>query len=77
MSEAHNAPHTDHSGEEQKYHAFINLALVLAAITGIELVLVYLPFNQIIIFAVLIALSLFKFVSVIAWFMHLLYVRLL
>ena len=37
---------TDHSGEEQKYHAFINLAMILAAITGIELVLVYLPLHD-------------------------------
>ncbi|HBM85541.1 MAG TPA: hypothetical protein DD423_01900 [Opitutae bacterium] len=77
MSEAHTATHADHSGEEQKFHAFINLALVLAAITGIELVLVYLPFNEAIIFSVLIGLSLFKFISVIAWFMHLIYDRLL
>ena len=77
MSEAHTAPHADHSSEDEKYHAFINLALVLAAITGIELVLVYLPFNEFLIFSVLITLSLFKFVSVIAWFMHLIYDRLL
>jgi cytochrome c oxidase subunit 4 len=77
MSETHSPSHADHSGEEQKYHAFINLALVLAAITGIELVLVYLPINAAVIFTVLITLSLFKFVSVIAWFMHLIYDRLL
>ena len=34
-------------------------------------------FTEIVIFSVLIALSLFKFVSVIAWFMHLIYDRLL
>lgn len=68
---------TDHHGEEQKYHAFINLAMVLAAITGIELVLVYLPLNDILILTVLIVLSLFKFIGVIAWFMHLVYDKLL
>lgn len=67
----------DHNGEEQKYHAFINLAMILAAITGIELVLVYLPLNDILILTVLITLSLFKFVGVIAWFMHLVYDKLL
>lgn len=77
MSDTHAPSHADHSGEEQKYHAFINLALVLAAITGVELVLVYLPINEIVIFTVLITLSLFKFVSVIAWFMHLIYDKLL
>jgi cytochrome c oxidase subunit 4 len=77
MSETNSPSHADHSGEAQKYHAFINLALVLAAITGIELVLVYLPINGTLIFTVLITLSLFKFISVIAWFMHLIYDRLI
>lgn len=77
MSDTHSPSHADHSGEAQKYHAFINLALVLAAITGVELVLVYLPIHEAIIFSVLITLSLFKFVSVIAWFMHLIYDKLL
>ena len=63
--------------ETEKYHTFVNLALGLAAITGIELVLVYLPFNQIFIFSTLLALSLFKFVAVIAWFMHLIYDKLI
>ena len=30
--------------ENDRYYAFVNLALILAAVTGIELVLVYLPF---------------------------------
>ncbi len=79
MSEAASTSSTeiDHNGEEKKYHTFINLAMVLAAITGIELVLVYLPLNEILIFTVLVGLSLFKFIGVIAWFMHLIYDRLL
>ena len=79
MSEATSTSLTDidNNSEEQKYHAFINLAMVLAAITGIELVLVYLPLNDVLIFTVLVALSLFKFIGVIAWFMHLIYDRLL
>ncbi len=68
-------PHKD--SETEKYHAFVNLALGLAAITGIELVLVYLPFNAIFISCVLISLSLFKFAAVVAWFMHLIYDKLL
>ncbi len=82
MSEANYHPlpiaadnHKD--SETEKYHAFVNLALGLAAITGVELVLVYLPFNTVFIFTVLLTLSLFKFVAVVAWFMHLLYDKLL
>ena len=47
--------------ENNRYYAFVNLALILAAVTGIELVLVYLPFPTTLIFTVLISLSLFKF----------------
>jgi len=77
MSDTHSTPHADHSDEAQKHHAFVNLALVLAAITGIELVLVYLPIHEAVVFSSLIALSLFKFFSVIAWFMHLIYDKML
>jgi len=71
------SPEPQHDAETDKYHTFVNLALGLAAITGIELVLVYLPFNQIFILSTLLALSLFKFIAVIAWFMHLIYDKLL
>lgn len=70
-------PTVDKSEEAKKYHTFVNLALGLAAITGIELVLVYLPFNLTFIFVTLVLLSLFKFFAVIAWFMHLIYDKLL
>ena len=69
-------PVADSSGENSetaKYHTFINLALGLAAITGVELVLVYVPFHAGLIFAILLALSIFKFIAVLAWFMHLVY----
>lgn len=71
------SPDTDHSSENEKYHTFVNLALGLAAITGIELVLVYLPFHPVFITTTLVALSVFKFVAVVAWFMHLIYDKLL
>ncbi len=71
VAEEHN------NSENEKYHTFVNLALLLAAITGVELVLVYLPFNPTLILVVLLILSVFKFFAVIAWFMHLIYDRLL
>jgi cytochrome c oxidase subunit 4 len=82
MSEVHYnplpvSPDSPKDAETEKYHTFVNLALGLAAITGIELVLVYLPFNQIFILTVLLILSIFKFVAVVAWFMHLIYDKLL
>lgn len=71
------APDSHKDSETERYHTFVNLALVLAAITGVELVLVYLPFNPVFIFVTLLSLSLFKFVAVIAWFMHLIYDKLI
>ena len=67
------APQSHKDAETERYHTFVNLALVLAAITGVELVLVYMPFHPIFIFTSLLALSLLKFVAVVAWFMHLIY----
>ena len=78
MSHSHSASELEHlKAENDRYYAFVNLALILAAVTGIELVLVYMPFPSALIFTVLICLSLFEFVGVVAWFMHLIYDKLL
>ncbi|MEO0509310.1 MAG: cytochrome C oxidase subunit IV family protein [Verrucomicrobiota bacterium] len=71
------SPDSSKNAENEKYHTFVNLALALAAITGVELVLVYLPFHEAFVFSTLLALSLFKFGAVIAWFMHLIYDKLI
>ena len=72
MSEASTTAHHDHLSEEhQKYFTFFNLSIALIAITGIELVIIYLPFHIAIIWTSLGVLSLFKFFAVIWWFMHL------
>lgn len=59
--------------EAKKYFTFVNLAFLMTALTGIELVLIFLPFNPHLIFYSLIVLSLIKFFGVILWFMHLIY----
>jgi cytochrome c oxidase subunit IV len=61
------------SEEIRRYHHFITLALWLAAITGVEIVLIFLPVSLSIILAVLCILSAIKFFAVILWFMHLIY----
>ncbi len=63
--------------ENKKYHAFINLGLFLAVLTGIEIVVIFFPWNPWLIFWVLAILSIIKFVCVITWFMHLVYDKLL
>jgi len=63
--------------ENKKYHEFINLGLFLAVLTGIEIVIIFFPWNPWLIFWVLVVLSVIKFACVIAWFMHLIYDKLL
>jgi cytochrome c oxidase subunit 4 len=59
--------------ETERYHHFITLALWLAAITGVEIVLIFLPVSPVVILTVLSLLSAIKFFAVILWFMHLIY----
>ena len=59
--------------EVRRYHHFITLALWLAAITGVEIVLIFLPVPMALILTVLCLLSAVKFFAVIMWFMHLIY----
>jgi len=59
--------------ENKRYHAFINLALFLSVFTGVEIVVIFLPFPPAALFTVLISVSVIKFFCVILWFMHLIY----
>ena len=54
-----------------RFIVFVRLALVLAVITGLEVILVNLPFATWFLYAALITLSLVKFLGVIFVFMHL------
>ena len=57
--------------EPSKFHYFIALAMILAVITGVEVVLVYMPLSKFFVTAALCVLSAFKFLCVIFIFMHL------
>ena len=57
----------DHPGEGQ----YIKIALILAAITGVEVAFSYIDAVEAILAPSLIAMSILKFVLVVAWFMHL------
>ncbi|WP_309387764.1 cytochrome C oxidase subunit IV family protein [Cerasicoccus frondis] len=59
--------------ENARYHTFFNLAMALAVLTGIEIVLIFLPWASWIVMSILIVLSVVKFFAVILWFMHLIY----
>jgi len=63
--------------ENARYHAFFNLAMILAVLTGIEIVIIFLPWAHWLVMSGLIILSVIKFFAVILWFMHLIYDKIL
>lgn len=79
MATEHAAPAavSDHGHGESKFFIFIQIAMLLAVITGAEIVLVYVPIAKWIVVSTLIILSTVKFMFVIFYFMHLRWDRLL
>lgn len=63
--------HDAHAQEPSKFHIYIQIAMLLAVITGVEVVLIYLPLAKWLITTVLVTLSAVKFLFVIFYFMHL------
>jgi len=60
-----------HAPSEGKFFIFVQLAMVLSIITGVEIIMVYLPFAHWLLFGTLATLSAVKFLFVIFFFMHL------
>jgi len=61
----------DHGPGENKFELFVQLAMLLAVITGIEIITVYLPFASWLLITTLVFFSAVKFLFVIFIFMHL------
>src|SRR3954470_11119398 len=57
--------------EESKFQIYVQIAMLLAVITGVEIIGVYLPFAKWLIVTMLVVLSIVKFMFVIFYFMHL------
>jgi len=58
--------------ESQRFFTFFNLSMILVAITGLEIVIIYVQtFEGSTIIGVLFATSIPKFIGVVWWFMHL------
>ena len=58
--------------ESQRFFTFFNLSMALTAITGIEIVIIYVQsFAGSSVIGILFATSILKFIGVIWWFMHL------
>jgi len=63
--------HESHGHDESKFQIYVQIAMLLAVITGVEIVAVYLPFAKWLLVAALVVLSAVKFMFVIFYFMHL------
>ena len=63
----HDAAHHD----DNKFPLYVQIAMLLAVITGVEIIGVYLPFAKWMIVTTLVVLSTVKFMFVIFFFMHL------
>jgi cytochrome c oxidase subunit 4 len=57
--------------EPSKFHVYIQIAMILSVITGVEVVLIYMPLAKWLIITSLCVLSAVKFLFVIFYFMHL------
>ena len=72
MSASASSAHVEHAhADDGKFHLFVQIAMILAVITGVEIVLIYLPLAKWFIVTSLVLLSVVKFLMVIFWFMHL------
>jgi cytochrome c oxidase subunit IV len=55
---------------QSRYHIYVQIAMILAIITGVELLLIFLPFPKPLLIGGLVLLSAVKFLFVIFFFMH-------
>lgn len=62
-------PNTAH--HPSKFYIFMQIAMFLAVLTGIEIVIIFVPVSHFVAYLVLGVLSLVKFLAVIFYFMHL------
>jgi cytochrome c oxidase subunit 4 len=60
-----------HAKASSRFHVFVQIAMVLAVITGLEILLIFLPFAKPLLIGGLVLLSAVKFMFVIFVFMHL------
>ncbi|MEY2880697.1 MAG: hypothetical protein RLZZ15_3077 [Verrucomicrobiota bacterium] len=61
----------DHGHDESKFPLYVQIAMLLAVITGVEIIAVFLPFAKWFLVTTLVVLSTVKFMFVIFYFMHL------
>ena len=63
--------HDHHGHDDNKFQIYVQIAMLLAVITGVEIVAIFIPFAKWLIVTTLVVLSAVKFLFVIFYFMHL------
>ena len=71
MSDSATIASTEPHAHEGKFHLFVQLAMILAVITGLELLVIYMPLATWLVISLLMFMSAVKFIAVIWIFMHL------
>ncbi|HUG12565.1 MAG TPA: cytochrome C oxidase subunit IV family protein [Opitutaceae bacterium] len=62
-------PH--HDSEQARFNTYVKIAMILSVITGVEIIIIFLPIAKWFVITTLVVLSLVKFLYVIFYFMHL------
>ena len=68
---AHASAAPGEHAEENKFQIYVQIAMLLAVITGVEIAVIGLPFAKWLLVTTLVVLSTVKFMYVIFYFMHL------
>lgn len=66
-----NVANDPHQHDDNKFQIYVQIAMLLAVITGVEIVAIFIPFAKWFIVTTLVVLSAVKFLFVIFYFMHL------
>lgn len=69
MEPSFSATHHDHS--QERFNTYVKIAMILSVITGVEILIIFLPIAKWFVVTTLVVLSIVKFMYVIFYFMHL------
>ncbi len=70
-ADSHSPAPAEAHAHPSRFHTYVQIAMTLAVITGVEILMVFLPFAPWVVVTVLVTLSAVKFLFVIFFFMHL------
>jgi len=62
---------THHDSGQERFNTYVKIAMILSVITGVEILIIFLPLAKWFVITTLVVLSIVKFMYVIFYFMHL------